>query len=105
LSYAKDDPDAPNPSFSSLQEWLPVKSTKMDVTAQIAQYYLSDDGVPDVEFKDGQPVFASIPRPSPGQIVSQNRKILIFSEFPSMTGLLRNVGSSPAGIHYQLLTK
>lgn len=80
-----------NPTFKTLDEWEPVKSTKMDVCAKLCQYYLQRDDVPDVEFKDGRPIFPKIRLPQPGQVITQNRKLLIFAEFPSMTGLLRNV--------------
>jgi TATA-binding protein-associated factor len=72
----------------------------MDVTARIASYYLSSDNVPDVEFKNGEPVFAAMAQPQPGQIVPKNRKILIYSEFPSMTGLLRNVRTPWSWLYY-----
>jgi hypothetical protein len=91
VCYAKEDPNAPNPSFKNLQEWKAAKSTKMDVTAKICRYYLSRDDVPDISFDNGKPVFPKVPAPQPGDKATQNRKILIFSEYPSVTGILVQV--------------
>jgi len=88
VSYAQDDPDAPLPTFKSLSEWEPVKSTKMDVCAKICRHYLSRDDIPDVEFVDGHVL---IPELLPVGTVTTERKILIFSESPVMTTLLQNV--------------
>jgi hypothetical protein len=50
--------------------------------------------VVDVEFNKGKPVFAKLPATAPGQVVTKNRRILIYAEFPSMTSVLRNVRPS-----------
>ncbi|KAF8869930.1 SNF2 family N-terminal domain-containing protein [Infundibulicybe gibba] len=71
VSFAKKDPTSLTPTFNSLDEWEPVKSTKMDACARICHHYLS-------------PGHAQGPS-------TTNRKILIYSEFPSMTKLLRNI--------------
>lgn len=90
ISYAKSDPSSPNPKFRSLEEWRAMKSTKMDTCAQICRHYLLCDNVPDVNFVDGKAVFESAESCDPlGE--KQARKILIYSEFPSMTAILRNV--------------
>lgn len=60
----------------------------MDVCARICQHYLSGDNVPDIEFVDGKPVFPEVV-PKIGE--QQQRKILIYSESPSVTVLLKNV--------------
>lgn len=91
VCYAKEDPAAPNPVFKTLEEWYPIKSTKMDVCARICAYYLSNDDAPDVDFQDGMLVFPVLHPPKDGQSVPRSRRILIYAEFPSMTGLLRNV--------------
>lgn len=93
LSYAKEDPASPNPTFNTLDEWEKKKSTKMTVCAQLCQYYLYRDDVPDVEFHDGKPVLLKVaggfhPNSKGHQ---RTRKILIYSEFPSLTPLLKNV--------------
>jgi hypothetical protein len=91
VCYAKEDGDAPNPVFQTLDEWLPVRSTKMDVCAKVCTHYLSADSVLDVEFVDGQAVFP--PTGASSGLVTQERKILIYAEFPSMTPLLQNVST------------
>ncbi|KAJ4463203.1 P-loop containing nucleoside triphosphate hydrolase protein [Lentinula lateritia] len=88
LCFPKTDPGSPNPDIKSKDEWNRIKSTKMDVCAQICHYYLLRDDVPDVEFLDGKPVF---PKLKPLKGSSKTRKILIYSEFPSMTSLLVKV--------------
>ncbi|KAF8074473.1 P-loop containing nucleoside triphosphate hydrolase protein [Lyophyllum atratum] len=90
VGFSKEDPAAPFPSFRSLAEWLPVKSTKMEVTAQVCKHYLRDDSVGDVEFVDGHPVFPDIPDIPPDR-VQQKRRIIIYAEFSSMAPLLQNV--------------
>lgn len=88
VCYAKSDRDALNPSFDSIAQWEPLKSTKMDVCARICKHYLSGDDVSDVEFKDGKAVFPIV---NTEGLVKKERKILIYAEFPSMTLLLRQV--------------
>lgn len=92
MCYAKENPDDPNPVFDSLLKWEMAKSTKMDACAKICQHYLSRDDVADVDFKDGQLVLPTTDNTSPA--FTQNRRVLIYSEFPSMTPILRNVGAS-----------
>ncbi|KAF8523869.1 P-loop containing nucleoside triphosphate hydrolase protein [Hysterangium stoloniferum] len=87
VSYAQEDTEAQLPEFQTLGDWEPVKSTKMDVYAKICKHYLSDDNIPDVEFNEGIPIFPRLEVPS--QIM--NRRILIYSESPIVTRLLRNV--------------
>lgn len=91
VGYAKTDPVAPDPSFSTRQEWEAVKSTKMDVCARICRYYLHYDDVADVTFEEGQPVFGPTRQYDADKGDKRTRKILIYSEFPSLTGLLRKV--------------
>jgi hypothetical protein len=90
VGYAKEQSDAPNPVFNTFEEWLPMRSTKMDVCAQICSYYLWRDDVLDVSFNNGVPVFPSL-EDAPKGIGNKTRQILIYAEFPSMTPLLRNV--------------
>jgi hypothetical protein len=79
VGYAKKDPASNNPVFKSLEEWNPVKSTKMDVCARICRHYLQADSVPDVEFKDGQVIFPTFVPQKAGEPVSNARKILIYA--------------------------
>ncbi|KAF8054476.1 P-loop containing nucleoside triphosphate hydrolase protein [Lyophyllum atratum] len=90
VGFAKEDPDSPWPSFKTLQEWAPVKSTKMEVCAEICKHYLSRDDVGDVTFANGVPVFPDIPA-NLAEKIRQNRRIIIYSEFSSMAPLLQNV--------------
>jgi len=92
VSYAKEDPASPNPVFKTLDDWEKKKSTKMDACAQICKHYLHHDDVGDVEFHDGQLVFPHKGGFHPKtQGHKRKRKILIYSEFPSLTSLLKNV--------------
>ncbi|KAF5359465.1 hypothetical protein D9756_003663 [Leucocoprinus leucothites] len=90
VGYAKDDSSSLLPTFRSLKEWQPRKSTKMDVCANICAHYLTDDRVGDVTFDGGDVSFPDIP----GEFLTdpqQSRRIIIYAEFPSMTPLLQNV--------------
>ncbi|KAF8871323.1 P-loop containing nucleoside triphosphate hydrolase protein [Infundibulicybe gibba] len=89
VCFAKDESMSSIPVFRSFNEWGPVKSTKMDACARICRHYLSRDDVPDVEFEDGSVIFPTVDT-TEAQF-SRERKILIFAEFPSMTGILCNV--------------
>jgi hypothetical protein len=74
-----------------MDQWEAAKSTKMDVCAKICRHYLSRDDVEDVKFQDGKLVLPAADSDLSGQPFSQNRRILIYSEFPSMSSILRNV--------------
>lgn len=79
------------PTFTTLEQWGPVKSTKMDTCAKICQYMLIRDDVPPVTFENGQAIFPEInPIPPPGG-GKKETKILIYQEFTSLIPLLRNV--------------
>jgi TATA-binding protein-associated factor len=96
VCYAKVNPEDPDPVFTSLYEWEEAKSTKMDACAKICRHYLSRDDVADVDFKDGQLV---LPAHNPsGQPFTQRRRVLIYSEFPSMAPILRNVSAPNQGL-------
>lgn len=88
VCYAKADPGAPDPSFTTRADWDEIKSTKMDVCARICRYYLYHDDLPDIEFEDGELVLGEVPRDLQ---LTRNRRILIYAEFPSMTPLLKRV--------------
>jgi hypothetical protein len=90
---SKEDEDKNKPCipvFKTLQQWEPVKSTKMDTCAKICRHMLTRDDVPAVIFKEGQAIFPQIPTPIPGR-VKKETKILIYQEFTSLGPLLRNV--------------
>ncbi|KAF8529096.1 hypothetical protein BU17DRAFT_80270 [Hysterangium stoloniferum] len=86
VSYVQEDTEVQLPEFQTLGDWEPVKSTNMDVCAKIYKHYLSDNNIPDVKFNEGIPIFPGLEVPS--QIM--NRRILIYSESPMVTHLLRN---------------
>jgi hypothetical protein len=69
---------------------MPVKSTKMDICAQLCAHYLTHNKVDDISFVDGRPVFPEI-LVAPGQPLQKTRRIIIFQEFSSMAQLLQNV--------------
>ena len=80
------------PSFKTLQEWEPLKSTKMDTCARVVAHYLTDDNVQDVTFADGRPVFPELVKTRKDQI-RQTRRIIIYAEFSSMAPLFQNVST------------
>jgi hypothetical protein len=94
VSYAQENADAPIPSFKTLSEWEPVKSTKIDICVRICQHYLSRDDVPDVAFDDGEPIFPPLPPHDAQKPFTQLRKILVYSESPNMTTLIQNVSAN-----------
>ncbi|KAG7093167.1 hypothetical protein E1B28_006856 [Marasmius oreades] len=91
VGYAKENPDAPNPTFKTLEEWEEKKSTKMDCLAKVVRHYLSHDNIADVQFVDGAPIFPPPPSVPLSQSSPRNRKIVIYAAFPSMTPILLNV--------------
>lgn len=91
VGYARDLSDDDIPVFRTLEEWEKKKSTKMDVCARMCRYILQRDDAPQVEFKDGKAVFTTLPPLFEGQVASQETRILIYQEFPSLGRLLRNV--------------
>lgn len=93
VGFARDESrgDSSIPTFTTLEQWEPVKSTKMDTCAKICQHILTRDDVPTVTFKDGKAIFPKInPHPLPGG-GKMETKILIYQEFTSLRPLLRNV--------------
>ncbi|KAF5344632.1 hypothetical protein D9756_011234 [Leucocoprinus leucothites] len=75
---------------ASLDEWEPIRSTKMDVCARLCRHYLTNDDVEDVHFEEGEPIFPDIPS-IPRHKISRKRRIIIYAEFPSMAPLLQNI--------------
>lgn len=97
MGYAKEDAASLWPTFKSLEQWEPVKSTKMDSCARICAHYLKHDDIGDVAFEDGQLVFPdAIDVPEAG--ARRTRRIIIYAEFPSMAPLLQNVRIYPLGL-------
>ncbi|KAL0057974.1 hypothetical protein AAF712_015368 [Marasmius tenuissimus] len=89
--YAKADPDGPNPKFNSLDEWEPVKSTKMDVAARVAAHYLSHDEIDDVSCERGEAIYPAMPFVPASESPPRNRKVLISVAFPSLMPIFLDV--------------
>ena len=88
--FARENPEETIPHFASLEEWEPVKSTKLDTAARLCQYFLQRDGLPIPSFADGRVYFPPLPPINEGN-ATQDGKIVVFTEFPSMIGLFINV--------------
>jgi TATA-binding protein-associated factor len=91
VAYAKEDASELTPRFTTLDEWEPLKSTKMDACARVCAHYLKHDHVDDVRFEEGELIFPDVLE-IPGAKLPRRRRIIIYSEFPSMAPLLQNVG-------------
>lgn len=89
--YARDHHDDELPVFKSLEEWYKVKSTKVDTAARLSRYLLTRDDLPIPTFENGTVSFPNIPPVRKGETVTQDTKIVVFSEFPSMVSLFQNV--------------
>ncbi|KAF8869441.1 P-loop containing nucleoside triphosphate hydrolase protein [Infundibulicybe gibba] len=87
LGFAREDPNSVIPTFKTLEEWIPVKSTKIDVCAKLCKYLLSRDDAPPVTFHDGEAFFPELPSTP----CTKTRRILIYQEFPSLGPLLRRI--------------
>ena len=95
--FARDDLEQAIPFFNSLEEWEPVKSTKLDTAARLCRYFLQRDGLPIPTFADGQVHFPPL-TPIDDQTATNDGKIVVFTEFPSMIGLFINVSLCPRAL-------
>lgn len=102
VGFARLDLEETIPTFESLEQWEEQKSTKLDTCARICRHLLASDNAPDILIENGNAIFPPIPPPTAGEQVSQQDKILIYQEFPSLGPLLRNVSSIYQLIHYEL---
>jgi hypothetical protein len=91
------------PHFDTLDNWQKHKSTKLDTCARMCQHLLSRDDAPEMVFGNGQVKFPDIPMLKDSEKISQERKILIYQEFPSFGPLLRNVSLLLLGLIATLL--
>ncbi|TFK59812.1 hypothetical protein BDN72DRAFT_780239 [Pluteus cervinus] len=91
VGFARRHLEEPIPKFATLDAWLVQKSTKFDLCARLCKHILLRDDAPEVVFEDGGATFPDVPPLLPGETVLQETKILIYQEFPSLGGLLRNV--------------
>lgn len=90
VMFAREDPEDAIPHFHSLEEWEPVKSTKLDTAARLCQYFLQRDGLLVPTFTDGRVHFPPLP-PINEETATNDGKIVVFTEFPSMISLFINV--------------
>ena len=90
--FAREHPNARIPHFKTLAQWEKMKSTKLDTAARLCQYFLQRDNLPLPEFTDGDVRLPPLPVPLESETATQNTKIVVFSEFPSMCSVLQNVG-------------
>lgn len=93
LVFATSNPKAPLPKITSLEQWAKIKSTKLDMAARLAQYFLSRDDLPLPTFANGGITFPAIPPVKKGEKISKDCKIVVFSEFPSMLPVLIQVST------------
>lgn len=89
--FAREHPNARIPHFKTLADWAKMKSTKLDTAARMCQYLLQRDNLPLPEFTGGDVRFPPSPELLEGETATQNTKIVVFSEFPSMCSVLQNV--------------
>ena len=66
-----DRDDKSIPVLKSLEQWEPVKSTKIDVCTHICKHLLTHDDAPDISFQDGLPVFPPMPLSQEGEVIQQ----------------------------------
>ena len=90
VMFARENPEDTIPYFNSLEEWEPVKSTKLDTAARLCQYFLQQDGLPIPTFADGGVHFPSVSLVDEVK-ATKDLKIVVFTEFSSMIGLFINV--------------
>ena len=93
VMYARADPEEAIPYFTSLEDWEPVKSTKLDTAARLCKYFLQRDGLPVPTFADGRVYYPPLP-PIDEETVTNEGKIVVYTEFPSMIGLFINVSAN-----------
>jgi len=85
------EPDAQYTPFTSLDAWSNAKSTKMDIAAKIIAYLLTRDDAPDVTFSNGAAIFSPFPQLADGHAITQENKVVLYLEFPSLGHIMRNV--------------
>lgn len=88
IAYAREDIKDPIPHFSSIEEWEPVKSTKMQAVVDLCRHFLTRDDAPRPHVSKGVLRFPKMPTT---RTFLQTLKILIYQEYPSMSPLLRQV--------------
>lgn len=85
---AREDPSQPIPVFKSLEEWTPVRSTKIHNLVGITKHFLMRDDMPCVDFVDGEVVYP--PAPTTPDF-TRDVKVLVYQDFTCFTPLVKNV--------------
>ncbi|EAU80360.1 hypothetical protein CC1G_12776 [Coprinopsis cinerea okayama7 len=88
VTFAREDPNESIPEFETLEAWEERKSTKIDTVVKVAKWLTSRDDAPIPEFHEGEVIY---PDPPASSTFTRNRKVLVYQEFPSFTGLVRNI--------------
>ncbi|KAF4611118.1 hypothetical protein D9613_006452 [Agrocybe pediades] len=88
VAYASEDSISNIPYFRTLEEWKPLKSTKIDTCCRMVVHLLTQDDAPDITFKDGAAQFPPFQRT---ETASRDAKVVIYQEFPSFSKLLLNI--------------
>lgn len=91
--YATEDPDASLPRLNSMEDWVAIKSTKLDAFAQICSHYLARDDVDQVSFVDGELVVPPIPADS-AKVYTRTRRVCAYIEFVRYKPLIEQVSMS-----------
>ena len=91
VTFAREDPTEPIPVFDSLDEWNKQLGTKIHNLVTVSLHFLTRDDMPPIHFVDRCIVYP--PAPTTPNFTT-DIKILVYQEFPSNMGLVRNVGSS-----------
>jgi hypothetical protein len=93
VCFARLNLQDPIPTFDTLEAWEAQKSTKFDLCARMCLHKLARDDAPEIIVNDGIVTFPELPLPLPGIVATHNNKIVVYAEFPSLGGLLRNVST------------
>ena len=79
------------PRFQTREDWDSRKSTKVDMCARMCSHLITRDDAPSMIFEDGKIIFPEVPKPLPGEQISQQLKIVIFEDFASFGPMVRDV--------------
>lgn len=100
--FARTDPDASLPKLKNMEDWLSVKSTKLDSFARICVHYLRSDDVEPITFENGELIFPPVVQKS-AKAVSRTRRICAYIEFVSFKPIVEQVSLSLYLISHGLL--
>src|ERR1700684_1337112 len=89
LVYPDDHPSNERfPCFSSMPEWEKRPGTKLMALMKLLRHLLSDDAAEPPTVSDGAVIYPSLPA---GHTASQQRKILVYYEYPMSTATIQSV--------------